>query len=101
MSAPTQKEKNAHENPMAAQTEKSPPSEKRYEQRGTRTDQGRAKSDSERKPSVRAELERYKKQNRKLSEQERTKTPPQQGYKSKNGQTVHKQPRKTKPRKER
>ncbi len=34
MSAPTQKEKNAHENPMAAQTEKSPPSEKRYEQRG-------------------------------------------------------------------
>ena len=101
MSTPTQKEKNAHENPMAAQTEKSPPSEKRYEQRGTRTDQGRAKSDSERKPSVRAELERYKKQNRKLSEQERTKTPPQQGYKSKNGQTVHKQPRKTKPRKER
>ena len=61
----------------------------------------RAKSNSERKPSVRAELERYKKQNRKLSEQERTKTPPQQVYKSKNGQTVHKQPRKTKSRKER
>ena len=98
-----QKEKYAPENPTAAKTEKSPPSKRRSEHRDSRTDRGRAKPAEERKPSVKAEIERYKRQSQKLkeSEQRRVDQPQKGSTQTKNGKTVHKQPSKRKSYKER
>ena len=103
MGAPAGKEKNEPENPTAAKTEKSPPSEHSSERDDSRIDKGRAKGPEEReKPSVRKELERYKMEARKLQEAECDVPQSQKGkIAPKNGKTVHKQPKRRKSSKER
>ena len=102
MGIDSQKEKNSPENPTAAKTEKSPPSRQRSEQQGSRTDKGRVDAAGSRKPSVKKELERYKRQSRRLQYSER-RSPQQQreNLPDKNRQTVHKQPANRKHYKER
>ena len=88
-----QKEGNTQENPSAAKTDKSPPSERNSKEGGSHTDKGVAKP-AKKKPSVREKMVRIKVDVDKRKEAERSapeatekqKTPQQ------NGQTVHKQP---------
>lgn len=103
MGKPQQKEENTQQNPTAAKTDKNPPSERNSKGGSSHTDKGLAKP-AEKKPSVRAKLERYKEEAAKQKEAERT-SPKVAGEKpkspQKNGQTVHKQPQKKKKPKER
>ena len=100
MGKPMQKESYAQENPTVAKTEKSPPSERHSETMGVRTDEGAAKR-LDKKPSVKAKLEGYRKRSRIQSEPERT-TPEASKDKAKtpepNRQTIHTQPKHTKKR---
>lgn len=97
------KEKNAPENPSAAKTEKSPRSWRRSKRRDSRTDEGRAVFSEEKKPSVRAELQRYKRESRRLQEESRRNLERTQGEEPRvpNGMTVHRQPMNKKHDKER
>ena len=101
--APIQKEAKAPENPTAAKTEKSPPSERSSEISGTAIDRGTAKQ-ADKKPSVREKLERYKTATKADKEADRAE-PALSKEKSKtpepNRQTVHTQPKKHKKSKER
>jgi hypothetical protein len=103
MGKPMQKEKNSHQNPSVAKTDKNPPSERDSETTGTHTDKGVAKA-ADKKPSVREKLDRYKATAKVEKEAERT-MPEAANEKPKtpeaNRQTVHKQPKKSKKSKER
>ena len=93
MGAPIQKERNAQENPTAAKTEKSPPSERSSEPAGTPTDKGAAKP-ADRKPSVREKLNGYKAAAAKQKEAERTQPEAEKPKaQQKPSQTVHQQPK--------
>ena len=95
MAEPSEKKENAHENPDAAKTDKSPQSRQNSGKQDTNTDKGKSKS-AEKKPSVREKLEHYKAAGQKKEAeryqpkhiQEKKKTP------SKTRQTKHKQPKK-------
>ncbi len=98
MAEPSEKKENAHENPIAAKTDKSPQSRQNSGKQDTNTDKGTSKSDGK-KPSVKEKLERYKaehaagqkkeaERNQPKHIQEKKKTP------SKTRQTKHKQPKK-------
>ena len=97
MGVTPQRERNAHENPIAAKTEKSSPSRLPSEQGDSRADRGRVKPVVKKKPSVRAEIQRYKEQSRKLKESGRgIPQPKRQNPVPENRQTVHTQPRRKK-----
>lgn len=93
MGAPIQKERNTQENPTAAKTEKSPPSERSSEPADTPTDKGAARP-AGKKPSVREKLNGYKAAAAKQKEAER-KEPDVEKPKAqqKPSQTVHQQPK--------
>lgn len=95
MAQPPGKKENAHENPDAAKTDKSPQSRQNSGKRDTRTDKGNSKS-AEKKPSVREKLENYKAAAGQKKEAERYQPKHTQEKKtpSKNRQTKHKQPKK-------
>ena len=103
MAEPSETQENAHENPIAAKTEKSPRSWRRSKRRDSRTDEGRAVFSEEKKPSVRAELQRYKRESRRLQEESRRNLERTQGEEPRvpNGMTVHRQPMNKKHDKER
>ena len=92
MGNPSQKEGNAPENPSAAKTEKGPPSRQNSEPRS-------------KKPSVKAKLDHYREVGRQQKEAERTEPTPRKEEApknpSKNGQTVHQQPKPKKKQKAR
>ncbi|MCM1296289.1 MAG: PcfB family protein [Muribaculaceae bacterium] len=93
MGTPVQKERNAQENPTAAKTEKSPPSEQSSERAGTPTDKGAAKT-AGKKPSVREKLNGYKAAAAKQKEAERTQPEAEKPKaQQKPSQTVHQQPK--------
>ncbi len=94
------KERNAHENPTAARTDKNPPSERSSDKADTHTDKGTV-SLPDKKPSVKAKLERYKAEAAKQKEAERSEPSIQKMDERKpepNRQTVHHQPKKKKPK---
>ena len=94
------KERNANENPSAARTDKNPPSERNSDKADTHTDKGAVKS-PDKKPSVKAKLERYKAEAAKQKEAERGEPVIQKADERKpepNRQTVHRQPKKKKPK---
>ena len=97
------KEKNAPEKPSAAKTEKSPRLWRKSKRRDSRTDEGRAVFSEEKKPSVRAELQHYKSESKRLQEESRRN--PERTQREEpivpNGMTVHNQPTKKKHDKER
>ena len=103
MGKPMQKEGNSHQNPSVAKTDKSPLSERDSETTGTHTDKGVAKA-TDKKPSVKEKLDRYKAAAKAEKEAERT-VPEVSKEKPKtpeaNRQTVHRQPKKSKKPKER
>ena len=103
MGDPTRKEGQSHENPSAAKTEKSPPSERSSEISDTASDRGTAKQ-ADRKPSVKEKLERYKAAAKAEKESDRAE-PELSKEKAKtpepNRQTVHYQFKRTKKPKER
>ena len=103
MGDPIQKEGQNHENPTAAKTEKSPPSERNSEISDTASDRGTAKQ-ADRKPSVKEKLERYKAAAKADKEADRA-DPALSKEKAKAPepprQTVHHQPKRTKKPKER
>lgn len=96
--SPMQKESNANENPSAAKTDKNPPSRQNSEPVEMQSDKGVATS-AEKKPSVKEKLDRYKAEARQQKEAERS-TPDiakdKPKSQQKNGQTVHRQPKKKK-----
>lgn len=92
------KERNAPENPSAARTDKSPLFERNLGEAGIKTDKGAVES-SDKKPSVKAKLERYREQAVRQKEAEHTKaerTKEPDRKTDTNRQTVHKQPKRTK-----
>jgi hypothetical protein len=99
------KERNSSENPSAARTDKNPPSERNSDKADTHTDKGAVKS-PDKKPSVKAKLERYKAevaQLRKAEQKEAERGEPaiQKADERKpepNRQTVHHQPKRKKPK---
>ena len=93
MAPPPEKKENAHENPDAAKTDKNPPSRHDSEPVDMQTDKGTV-SDRQRKPSVKAKLDRYKAQSKQQKEAER-KEPEVSKPEVKNApaQTVHQQPK--------
>ena len=88
---------NAHENPIAAKTDKSPQSRQNSGKQDTNTDKGTSKSDGK-KPSVKEKLERYKAEHaagqKKEAERYQPKHTQEKKTPSKNRQTKHKQPKK-------
>jgi len=94
--SPMQKEENANANPSVAKTDKNPPSRQSSEPVETQSDKGVAKPAE--KPSVKEKLDRYKAQAKQQKEAERSvpKVSKDSGKKpqQKNGQTVHRQPKK-------
>ncbi len=95
---PKQKEGNSQSNPHIAKTEKDPLSRQNLEQDDMQSDKGVVKS-PEKKPSVKEKLDRYKAQARKQKEAERStvnEIKDTSKSKQKNGQTIHKQPKKRK-----
>lgn len=94
MAEPSEKKENAHENPDAAKTDKSPQSRQNSDKADMRTDKGDIKS-AEKKPSVREKLKRYKAAGQK-KEAERYQPEHTQERKTpaKNRQTKHTQPKK-------
>lgn len=94
------KERNAHENPSAARTDKNPPSERGSDKADTHTDKGTVKS-PDKKPSVKAKLERYKAEAARQKEAERSEPTVSKAEERKpepNRQTVHQQPKRKKPK---
>ena len=86
-------EQNAQENPTAAKTGKSPPSERSSEPAGTPTDKGAARP-AGKKPSVREKLNGYKAAAAKQKEAERTQPEAEKPKaQQKPSQTVHQQPK--------
>ena len=90
---PMQKEERANANPSVAKTDKSPLSRQNSEPVDMQTDKGTV-SDRQRKPSVKAKLDRYKAQSKQQKEAER-KEPEVSKPEVKNApaQTVHQQPK--------
>lgn len=100
--SPVQKERNAHTNPTVAKTDKNPPSRQNSEPADERSDKGVAKPME--KPSVKEKLDRYKTQAKQQKEAERKEPEVTKNTKktqTKNGQTVHRQPKKKAKSKER
>ena len=99
--SPMQKEKNAHANPTVAKTDKSPLSRQNFEPAEPQSDKGVAKPVE--KPSVKKKLDRYKAQAKQQKEAERNEPEVSKEKKpqTKNGQTVHRQPKKKSKSKER
>ena len=97
LAQPSEKKENAHENPDAAKTDKSPPSRQNSGERDTNTDKGNSKS-AEKKPSVKEKLERYKAEHaagqKKEAERYQPKHTQEKKAPAKNRQTKHKQPKK-------
>ena len=90
---PIQKEGYSQSNPTVAKTDKNPPSRHDYEPVDMQTDKGTV-SDRQRKPSVKAKLDRYKAQSKQQKEAERKEpevTKPE--VKNAPAQTVHQQPK--------
>ena len=103
MRKPLQKEENAQSNPTTAKTDKNPPSRQNSEPEDMQTDKGIA-VDRQKKPSVKEKLDRYKAQAKQQKEAERKEPEVKKGGKNpqqKNGQTVHRQPKKKPKTKER
>lgn len=99
---PMQKEERANANPSVAKTDKSPLSRQNSEPVETQSDKGVAKPVE--KPSVKEKLDRYKAQAKQQKEAERKEPEVKKGGKNpqqKNGQTVHRQPKKKPKTKER
>jgi hypothetical protein len=94
---PIQKEGNAHTNPTVAKTDKNPPSRQNSEPVDERSGKGVAK------PSVKEKLDRYKAQAKQQKEAERIEPEVSKEKKPqiRNGQTVHRQPKKKAKSKER
>lgn len=96
LTPPPEKKENAHENPDAAKTDKSPPSRRSSGERDTKTDKGTSKSAD--KPSVKEKLERYKAEHaagqKKEAERYQPKHTQEKKSPAKNRQTKHKQPKK-------
>ena len=90
---PIQKEGYSQSNPTVAKTDKNPPSRHDSEPVDMQTDKGTV-SDRQRKPSVKAKLDRYKAQSKQQKEAER-KEPEVSKPEVKNApaQTVHQQPK--------
>ena len=103
MGDPTRKEGQSHENPSAAKTEKSPPSERNSESSDMASDRGTAKP-ADKKPSVKEKLDRFKAAAKAEKESDRAE-PELSKEKAKtpepNRQTVHYQFKRTKKPKER
>lgn len=90
---PMQKEENAHANPTAAKTDKSPLSRQNLEPADLQTDKGISKP-ADKKPSVKEKLDRYAAQAKQRKEAERTVPENEKPKaKSKTAQTVHQQPK--------
>ena len=99
---PMQKEERANANPSVAKTDKSPLSRQNSEPVETQSDKGVAKPVE--KPSVKEKLDRYKAQAKQQKEAERKEPEIKKDGKKpqqKNGQTVHRQPKKKPKTKER
>lgn len=99
---PMQKEERANANPSVAKTDKSPLSRQNSEPVETQSDKGVAKPVE--KPSVKEKLDRYKTQAKQQKEAERKEPEVKKDGKKlqqKNGQTVHRQPKKKPKTKER
>lgn len=95
---PMQKEENAHANPTAAKTDKSPLSRQNLEPADSQTDKG-ISVPAEKKPSVREKLDRYTAQVKQRKEAERTVPENERPkVKSQTAQTVHQQPKSKKPK---
>ena len=102
MGKPTQKDGSSNENPQVAKTDKSPLSRQNSEPVETQSDKGVAKPVE--KPSVKEKLDRYKAQAKQQKEAERKEPEVKKDGKKpqqKNGQTVHRQPKKKPKTKER
>ena len=100
---PMQKEERANANPSVAKTDKSPLSRQNSEPEDMQTDKGIA-VDRQKKPSVKEKLDRYKAQAKQQKEAERKEPEVKKDGKNpqqKNGQTVHRQPKKKPKTKER
>jgi len=100
---PMQKEERANANPSVAKTDKSPLSRQNSEPEDMQTDKGIA-VDRQKKPSVKEKLDRYKAQAKQQKEAERKEPEVKKDGKKpqqKNGQTVHRQPKKKPKTKER
>ena len=98
MAEPSEKKENAHENPDAAKTDKSPQSRQNSGKQDTNTDKGTSKSDGK-KPSVKEKLERYKAEHAAGQKKEAESNQPKhiqvkKKTPSKTRQTKHKQPKK-------
>lgn len=93
MGNPAHKEGNSMQNPTAAKTDKSPPSERDSETTDTHTDKGISKS-AEKKPSVKEKLERYKAAGQQKEAEREQPTKIQEKAPAKNRQTKHRQPKK-------
>lgn len=85
---PIQKEGYSQSNPTVAKTDKNPPSRHDSEPVDMQTDKGTV-SDRQRKPSVKAKLDRYKAQSKQQKEAERK----EPEVKNAPAQTVHQQPK--------
>ena len=99
---PIQKEGYSQSNPTVAKTDKNPPSRQNSEPVETQSDKGVAKPVE--KPSVKEKLDRYKAQAKQQKEAERKEPEVKKDGKKpqqKNGQTVHRQPKKKPKTKER
>lgn len=98
---PIQKEGNAHTNPTVAKTDKNPPSRQNSEPVEERSGKGVAKPLE--KPSVKEKLDRYKAQAKQQKEAERNEPEVSKEKKpqTKNGRTIHRQPKKKSKSKER
>ena len=99
---PMQKEERANTNPSVAKTDKSPLSRQNLEPVETQSDKGVAKPVE--KPSVKEKLDHYKAQAKQQKEAERKEPEVKKDGKKpqqKNGQTLHRQPKKKPKTKER
>lgn len=94
MGAPIQKEMSSPENPSAAKTDKSPPSERSSERADSRADKGTVRRPAQ-KPSVREKLNGYKAAAAKQKEAERDEATKgaDKPKEQKTAQTVHQQPK--------
>ena len=100
---PIQKEGYSQSNPTVAKTDKNPPSRQNSEPEDMQTDKGIA-VDRQKKPSVKEKLDRYKAQAKQQKEAERKEPEVKKDGKKpqqKNGQTLHRQPKKKPKTKER
>lgn len=97
---PIQKEGYSQSNPTVAKTDKNPPSRHDSEPVDMQTDKGTV-SDRQRKPSVKAKLDRYKAKSKQQKEADRTdldKSGEKPKSQNRTNQTTHQQPKKKKNR---